>query len=46
MNYCAILLSGTKGDTMWAYTLESIKQSVKLAAHYGEWKIFKLVEVA
>ena len=44
MNYCAILKGGHKQDVMWGYTLESIKQSVKLADHYGEWKIFKLVE--
>lgn len=42
--YCA-RLDGTN-DVMWSYTLEGIRESVRMARHIGNWRIFELREVS
>lgn len=44
MNFCAIL-NGDISSVIWAYTLDSIKESIKLHSHLGEWKIYILVRM-
>ena len=41
--YCA-RLDGTN-HVVWAYTLEGIRESVRMAAYMGNWRIFALHEI-